>query len=83
MIDYKIKDITLDERIEINEFYRESNGVFRAAVGTLRISLKELDGKKVTDENRDELINKLPADEIINLGYEIAGKVNHLQDKKK
>ena len=83
MIDYKIKDITLDERLDITDKYNKDANALRTNVSTLRETLTKLGDVIITDENRDQEINKLSSENINIMGYEIAGKINHFQDKKK
>jgi len=88
--EYELRPLTLAERERCNNARAIIRGnseviienAFSVALNWLRYGLRSLDGKEITDANRDELINTLSNEEINEISGEIAERTNGGLKKK-
>jgi hypothetical protein len=82
MIDYKSKECTWRERVEINKLVF-ANETYGAWALTMQLLVVELKGVEINKDNFQNEFNKLTNSEIADIGNELIAKMNHINDKKK
>lgn len=90
MIKFETKQLTLEQRIDVNDIETEINpksktitvkDLFKQRIKYLKYGLKKLGDAEIDEKNFDELVNKLSNDEIEIISNKIAEETNLTKKK--